>query len=149
MYAYDDTATSTPERRNPRTRTPKVLCIDDDPQVSEVIQYRLADYDVVVLRAYFGTQGIWLAVTQDPDVIITDLRMPQGDGGTVIECLKRNRQTACTPIIVLTGRDEPGLQRKMKENGADGYLVKPVHFSDLLRELQQFVELRPKPYDVP
>ena len=59
-------------------RTPTVLCIDDDPHVSEVIQDRLEAYEVRLLRAFFGTQGIWMAVTQDPDVIICDLRMPQG-----------------------------------------------------------------------
>ena len=59
-------------------RTPTVLCIDDDPHVSEVIQDWLEAYEVKLLKAFFGTQGIWMAVTQKPDVIITDLRMPKG-----------------------------------------------------------------------
>ena len=67
------------------TQTPVVLCIDDDPHVIEVIQDYLDRYDVKLLPAYFGTQGIWLAALHQPDVIITDLRMPQGDGTTVIE----------------------------------------------------------------
>ena len=91
------------ERPAPR-RTPAVLCIDDDPQVSEVIHDWLAVYEVKLLKAFFGTQGIWMAVTQTPDVIITDLRMPRGDGATVIECLKRKPQTAAIPVIVLTAR---------------------------------------------
>ena len=128
-------------------RTPTVLCIDDDPQVSEVIQDRLEGYEVKLLRAFFGTQGIWMAVTEKPDVIICDLRMPQGDGATVIECLKRNRQTAAIPIIVLTALHEPGLQRRLEGIGASRYLTKPIHFNDLLGELQRHIEVRPKPLE--
>ena len=128
-------------------RTPTVLCIDDDPHVSEVIQDRLEAYEVKLLRAFFGTQGIWMAVTQKPDVIITDLRMPQGDGTTVIECLKRNVQTAAIPIIVLTARHEPGLQRELEGIGASRYLTKPIHFNELLGELQRHIEIRPNPFE--
>jgi CheY-like chemotaxis protein len=128
-------------------RTPAVLCIDDDPHVSEVIQDCLEAFEVKLLRAFFGTQGIWMAVMQKPDVIITDLRMPQGDGATVIECLKRNRQTAAIPVIVLTARHEPGLQRDLERIGASRYLTKPIHFNDLLGELQRHIEVRPKPLE--
>jgi len=128
-------------------RTPTVLCIDDDPHVSEVIQDRLEAFEVKLLKAFFGTQGIWMAVTQKPDVIITDLRMPQADGATVIECLKRNRQTAAIPVIVLTALREPGLQRELEKIGASSYLTKPIHFNDLLGELQRHIEIRPKPFE--
>ena len=128
-------------------RTPTVLCIDDDPHVSEVIQDWLAAYEVKLLRAFFGTQGIWMAVTQKPDVIITDLRMPQGDGATVIEWLKRNVQTAAIPIIVLTALHEPGLQRELESIGASRYLTKPIHFNDLLGELQRHIKVRRNPFE--
>jgi CheY-like chemotaxis protein len=130
-------------------RTPAVLCIDDDLHVSEVIQDWLEAYEVKLLKAFFGTQGIWMAVAQKPDVIITDLRMPQGDGSTVIECLKQNMQTAAIPIIVLTALHEPGLQRHLEEIGASSYLTKPIHFNDLLRELARHIEIRPKPSEEP
>jgi CheY-like chemotaxis protein len=128
-------------------RTPTVLCIDDDPHVSEVIQDWLAAYEVKLLKAFFGTQGIWMAVTQKPDVIICDLRMPQGDGVTVIECLKRNVQTAAIPVIVLTALHAPGLQRDLEGIGASSYLTKPIHFNDLLGELHRHIEIRPKPLE--
>ena len=128
-------------------RTPTVLCIDDDPHVSEVIQDLLAAYEVKLLRAFFGTQGIWMAVRHKPDVILTDLRMPQGDGVTVIECLKQNVQTAAIPIIVLTALHEPGLQRQLERIGASSYLTKPIHFNDLLGELRRHIEIRPKPFE--
>jgi CheY-like chemotaxis protein len=134
------------ERPAPR-RTPAVLCIDDDPRVSEVIQDWLEAHEVRLLRAFFGTQGIWMAVTHKPDVIVCDLRMPQGDGSTVIECLKRNRQTAAIPVIVLTGLHEPALRQQLERIGAASYLTKPIHFNDLLGELRRHIEIRPKRFE--
>ena len=128
-------------------RTPTVLCIDDDPHVSEVIQDRLDAYEVKLLKAFFGAQGIWMAVTQKPDLIITDLRMPQGNGVTVIECVKRNVKTAAIPVIVLTALHEPGLQRQLERIGASSYLTKPIHFNDLLGELLRHIEIRTKPFE--
>jgi CheY-like chemotaxis protein len=129
------------------SRRPLVLCIDDDPLVFEVIADHLDAYNVELARAFFGTQGIWMAATDSPDVIITDLCMPQGDGATVIECLKRNVRTAAIPIIVLTARNEPGLQRRMRQIGAAACLIKPIHFDDLLRELKRYIEVRAKPIE--
>jgi DNA-binding response OmpR family regulator len=130
-------------------RTPTVLCIDDDPHVSEVIQDRLDAFEVKLLKAFFGTQGIWMAVTEKPDLIITDLRMPQGNGATVIECVKRNVKTAAIPVIVLTALHDPGLQPELERIGASRYLTKPIHFKDLLGELQRHIEVRPKPFEEP
>jgi len=130
-----------------RTQTPVVLCIDDDPRVAEVIQDYLDRYDVKLLSAYFGAQGIWLAAIHQPDVIITDLRMPQGDGATVIETLRRNAKTAAIPIVVLTGRTDPGIDGRVRHLGAENCLHKPLHVYDLLAELRRYIEVRPKPKD--
>jgi CheY-like chemotaxis protein len=123
---------------------PKILCIDDDPLVFEVLAEHMDGYEVEMVRAFFGTQGIWMAATDRPDVIITDLCMPQGDGATVIECLKRNVQTAGIPIIVLTARNEPRLSQRLKQIGAAACLVKPIHFNDLLKELRRYIEITPQ-----
>ncbi|MGA2062933.1 MAG: response regulator [Thermoguttaceae bacterium] len=132
------------KRPNQSTQSPVVLCIDDDPQVSEVISDRLYDYKVKLLSAFSGMQGLWLAATNQPDVIITDLLMPMGDGATIIECLKRNAKTASIPIIVLTAKRESGLLRRVKKIGADSFLTKPILFNDLLEELRCFIKVQPK-----
>jgi CheY-like chemotaxis protein len=130
--------------RSAPCRTPVVLCIDDDPQVVEVIQDYLDRYDVKLLPAYFGTQGIWLAAFHQPDVIITDLHMPQGGGATVIESLRRNARTTAIPIVVLTGRSDPGIDGRVRHLGAENCLHKPLHVHDLLAELRRYIEVRPK-----
>ena len=121
---------------------PKVLCIDDDPNVSEAIARRLHSYDVEVVRAFHGMHGFWLAVTEKPDVIITDLRMPQGEGEYVVECLKGNSETAHIPVIVLTGKSEPGLEDKLFRLGVEHFLPKPASFDEILDKLGQYVKLR-------
>ena len=137
-------ATAVLNRRTARTRTPVVLCIDDDPQVVEVIQDYLDRYDVKLLSAHFGAQGIWLATVDRPDIILTDLHMPQGDGATVIETLRHNAKTAAIPIVVLTGQTDPGIYSRVRHLGAENCLHKPLHVHDLLAELRRYIEVRPK-----
>lgn len=122
---------------------PKILCIDDDPAVSAALNMRLNRWDVEFHSAFFGTHGIWLAVTEKPDLIITDMRMPNGEGGYVVECLKTRADTRAIPIIVMTGRRDPETERAMLLLGVQSYLHKPIHFDRLLAELKKYVELRP------
>jgi DNA-binding response OmpR family regulator len=121
---------------------PKVLCIDDDPDISRAIQLRLGNFEVEVKRAFFGTHGLWLAVTEKPDVIITDLRMPQGAGEYLLECLKRNAETADIPVIVLTGKHDENLPGQIYRLGAAKFLKKPLAFDELVQELRRHIELR-------
>lgn len=124
---------------------PKILCIDDDPAVPAAVQARLSIYDVECHSAFFGTHGIWLAVTEKPDLIVTDLRMSNGDGGYVVECLKSRDDVRAIPIIVLTGRRDPESERTMLMLGVQSFLHKPIHYERLMAELQKYVELRPLP----
>ena len=122
--------------------TPKVLCIDDDPDVSRAIQLRLDNFEVEVIPAFFGTQGLGLAVTEKPDVIITDLKMPQGGGEYLLECLKCNAKTVDIPVIVLTGKSDENLPARMYRLGAAKLLKKPIAFDELVQELRRYIELR-------
>ena len=122
--------------------TPKVLCIDDDPDISFAIEQHLRQFDLHVLRSFHGMHGFTLAVQELPAVIIMDLAMPQGDGKTILEWLRRNRQTATIPAIVLTGMRDRNLAQKLFELGADQFLTKPVRCDELVHELSRFVDVR-------
>jgi CheY-like chemotaxis protein len=121
---------------------PTVLCIDDDPDITASIERILSAYDVAVQRDFCGAQGIWDAMNGKPDLIITDLRMPQGNGEDLLDCLKRNDQTRHIPVIVLTGQRGAHLPGQLKRRGADGFLLKPVHYTTLLAEIGEFIDLR-------
>ena len=144
MRKPTESATTVFDHPTAGPQTPVVLCIDDDPQVVEVIRDYLDRYDVRLVSASFGAQGICLAAAHQPDVIITDLRMPQGDGTTVITTLRRNAKTAAIPIVVLTGRTDLNIAGLVRHLGAENCLHKPLHVHDLLAELRRYIEVRPK-----
>lgn len=125
-------------------KQPTILFIDDDPEVSQSLVRYFSRYDATVLQAYHGAQGMWLATTRRPDVIVTDLRMPQGRGQDVVEYLKRRLDTCHIPIIVLTGLCDYHLERRLWKMGIDRYFTKPVRLEALCLAIGEYVELRQK-----
>ena len=134
--------TALPDRPAPnRQPAPTILCIDDDPDVSGAIERRLSKYDVHLIRAFHGMHGYAEALAHKPDLIVMDLAMPSGDGATILECLRRNRQTAGIPVIVLTGMRDRRLRHKLLNLGASQFLRKPILLDELTHELGRFVDL--------
>jgi DNA-binding response OmpR family regulator len=121
---------------------PTLLCIDDDPQISEAIAVRFGEFELNVLRAFHGMHGFWLAMTERPDVIITDMKMPQGAGDYVVECLRQNSDTRAIPVIVLTGQRDPQLAAVMRRLGVEGYFTKPVSCERLREIIETYIPLR-------
>jgi len=120
---------------------PTILCIDDDPQIAETIALRLNQYEVNMLSACHGMHGFWLAMTNRPNVIVTDVGMPQGGGEYVVDCLRHNSDTHDIPIIVLTGRRDSQLESRLRHGGANEFLTKPVHFDRLRETLLKYIPL--------
>jgi CheY-like chemotaxis protein len=120
---------------------PTILCIDDDPDITRSIQLILSGYDVTVLRECCGRLGIWDIYNKKPDLVITDLRMPEGDGQYLLEQLQTNSKTAQIPVIVLSGQRDAQLPGRLKHMGAASFLNKPVPRETLLAEIERFVPL--------
>jgi|GEM_PF-3228260 DNA-binding response OmpR family regulator len=119
----------------------RILCIDDDPDVSRILKKRLAAYGADVVRAFSGMQGFWTALDSPPDVIILDLAMPDGDGSYIVGRLRSHPLTEKVPIIMLTGQTNPGVKRSMLALGIGVYLTKPLKFDQLLRSLRDYIDL--------
>jgi response regulator RpfG family c-di-GMP phosphodiesterase len=122
---------------------PRIVCIDDDPAILAALMVRFKPYDVDVLPAFDGTHGIWLAVTEKPSLIVTDLRMPNGGGDYVVECLKMRPDTRNIPVIVLTGVNDRATRRWMLTLGVTAYLRKPLSFDALVAEVGRQIDIRP------
>ncbi|MBN1910655.1 MAG: response regulator [Pirellulales bacterium] len=135
------------ERQTEGTHRPKVLCIDDDPDVSRSLATRLRPYGVDVLRAFSGMQGYWMGLDAQPDVIITDLKMPDGEGNYIFTRFKSHPLTKDTPVIVLTGYANPGHKREMLSSGVANYFTKPWDFNELLAELRHHIPLPNTPVE--
>lgn len=124
------------------TRTPRILCVDDDPDLQTAIELRMRRYDVTIEHAYYGMQGIVEAANTMPDLILMDQAMPHGNGEYLLEVVKRNPTTCNIPVIVLTGMRDPALRHRLLRAGAEAFLQKPVLFEDLVHQISRFVDLR-------
>jgi DNA-binding response OmpR family regulator len=126
---------------------PTLLTIDDDPQISETITARLSQYEVHVLCAYHGMHGFWLAMTNRPNLIITDVRMPQGSGDYVVDCLRNNSDTRDIPIIVLTGQRVSQVEARMRRLGVSDFFIKPALFEQLSAAICKHIPLKERQWD--
>lgn len=114
----------------------KILVIEDEPTIRELIADLLEAEDFVSICAQDGRSGIELAETQQPDLILCDIMMPEIDGYGVLAALRQNLNTAAVPFIFLTAKaDKPDVQRGMLL-GADDYIVKPFGREELLDAIQ-------------
>jgi DNA-binding response OmpR family regulator len=139
--SHETARTLEPKCADGGDRWPTVLCIDDDPEISHILQLRLREFRIDVIRAYSGTQGLWLALNSHPEAIITDLAMPHGTGDFVLKSLKSNPKTAQIPVIVFTGRQNEGLYRRLENAGAAAILAKPVNFQQILDALSVHIKI--------
>jgi CRP-like cAMP-binding protein len=113
-------------------KTKTILIIEDEQVLRENMSelLRLANYNVVI--AGNGKEGIELAKKEKPDLILSDVSMPELDGMSVLRILSKDPATASIPFVFLTGKNNAGDQRLGMNLGADDYLTKPFREEDLL-----------------
>ncbi|HEY3330688.1 MAG TPA: response regulator transcription factor [Capsulimonadaceae bacterium] len=112
----------------------KILVIEDDPLISEVVKTGLEQSHYKVDTAFDGETGYEMAIDHPYHVIVLDLMLPRMDGMTVCRNLREHKID--TPIIMLTARDAVSDRVKGLENGADDYLPKPFDFRELLARIR-------------
>lgn len=110
----------------------KILVIDDDESINELIKVNLELAFYKVISAFDGNKGYALAKQELPDLIVLDVMMPEVDGYTVAKRIRENESTKDIPIIMLTALNM--LQNKVQgfNIGVDDYLVKPFEMEELL-----------------
>lgn len=112
---------------------PKILVIDDEPQIQHALQTILRKHAYQVSIADRGEEGLVKAAAEHPDIIILDLGLPDIDGITVCG---RLREWTQTPIIVLSVRDSERDKVSALDQGADDYLIKPFGIEELLARVR-------------
>lgn len=113
----------------------KVLVIDDDRPLCNVVAEALLAEDIEVLQAHDGAEGLSLARRERPDLIILDVMMPVMSGYEPCRYLRRSFLTANIPVIMLTALGDPMEKVKGMAEGADDYLTKPFHPHELRSRL--------------
>ena len=111
----------------------KILVVEDESKTVAYLQRGLSEQGYSVEVATNGIDGQHLALTGDYDVIVLDIMLPGRDGLSVLQALRREKNT---PVIMLTARGEVDDRIHGLRTGADDYLVKPFSFLELLARLQ-------------
>ena len=112
----------------------RILIVDDEPAVADLIEAVLKEEGYTVAIARDGAQGLMLARDWNPDLILMDVMLPGVDGGTVIRRLKAAPETAAIPIIAMSaGRNIR--QHTGELDDADGALAKPFDIDALLAQV--------------
>ncbi|MQA06595.1 MAG: response regulator [Streptosporangiales bacterium] len=115
------------------TTAGRVLVVDDDPTVAEVVTRYLERSGHVVDQARDGAQALQLAESKRPDLVVLDLMLPGIDGYEVCRQLRRSREV---PIIMLTARGDESDKVMGLELGADDYVTKPFSARELVLRVQ-------------
>jgi DNA-binding response OmpR family regulator len=125
---------------NAPSRDPRVLVVEDDEEIAQVLQrsLRLDGYEVRL--AGDGEAALDAAATYHPDLVILDLGLPRLDG---MEVARRLRAADDVPILMLTARDALESRVEGLDAGADDYLVKPFERQELLARLRALLRRRP------
>ncbi len=118
----------------------KILVVDDDTAINELIKVNLELAYYNVITAFDGNKGYALAKQEMPDLIILDVMMPEVDGYTVAKRIRENQDTKDIPIIMLTALNM--LQNKAQgfNIGVDDYLVKPFEMEELLMRVKALLK---------
>jgi two-component system copper resistance phosphate regulon response regulator CusR len=118
----------------------RILIVEDEPKTAAYVSKGLTEQAYIVDIATNGIEGLHLATSGNYDLILLDVMLPGADGWTVLEALRRQRQT---PVLFLSARDEVADRVKGLELGADDYLVKPFAFSELLARIRTLLRRAP------
>lgn len=119
---------------------PTVLVVEDNPVNMELVTDLLECRGLSVLQASDAEQGILLAVTHQPDIILMDVALPGMDGLEATRILRQDSRTQIIPVLALTAHAMSGDAAKAMAAGCVGYLAKPINTRLFAATVLQFIE---------
>ena len=118
----------------------RILLVDDEQQLVDMVKVRLEANNYLVLTAYDGQEALEKARKEKPDLIILDLMLPKMDGYKVCGLLKADTRYNKIPIIMFTARAQDSDIKMGKEVGADIYITKPFEAEILLKKIKELLK---------
>lgn len=115
----------------------KILVIDDDPAMTELLKILLEPTSAEIITANSGAEGVDAARMQKPDIAILDLMMPKMNGWEVCKAI---REFSSMPLLVLSAMDNPGMVATALDAGADDYLIKPAPNNVLIAHINNLIK---------
>lgn len=118
----------------------RILIIEDEPDLQEVLSYNLGRAGYEVVQALRGSEGLDRARKKPPDLILLDLMLPDTPGSDVCRALKSDPSTRSIPVVMLTAKGEEIDRVVGFELGAEDYVVKPFSVRELLLRIQALLK---------
>jgi len=118
----------------------RVLIVEDNLDSRTLLIDILSTMDCTVLAASDGAQGIALAASEQPDLILMDLSLPQMNGWTATSRIKADERLQHIPIIALTAHAMVGDREKALAAGCDDYISKPIDLRELQQKLARYLD---------
>jgi two-component system alkaline phosphatase synthesis response regulator PhoP len=118
----------------------KVLVVDDEQDIVEILSYNLSKQDLEVKRAYSGKECIQVARNFLPDLIVMDIRMPDVNGIEACRILKKDEELRNIPILFLTADTDVYTALSAMSAGGDHYVTKPIPISTLSDMIHKMID---------
>ena len=118
----------------------KILLVEDNEMNMDMLSRRLSRKGFEIIAATDGEQGVTMAQSERPDLILMDMSLPVIDGWEATRRIKTDPKTQAIPIIALTAHAMAGDREKALEAGCDDYDSKPVDLSRLLHKISVFIK---------
>jgi two-component system cell cycle response regulator DivK len=118
---------------------PKILIVEDNEMNRDMLSRRLERRGFAIVMAVDGQQGVDLARSERPDLILMDMSLPVMDGWTATQTIKSDADLAKIPVIALTAHAMAGDREKAMAAGCDDYDTKPIELPRLLEKIGKFL----------
>jgi CheY-like chemotaxis protein len=120
----------------------KILLVEDNEMNRDMLSRRLVRSGYEVMMAMQGEEGVALARTASPDIVLMDMSLPVLDGWEATRLLKSDPATREIPVIALTAHAMSGDREKAREAGCDDFDTKPVEYARLLSKIEDLLQRR-------
>jgi DNA-binding response OmpR family regulator len=122
----------------------KILLVDDEPDVLEILSKKLEAAGFLTARASDGNEGVKKTREEKPDLVLLDIMMPNKDGFTMLRDLQSDADLRRIPVIMVSAKSEVDSLFEGRDLGATDYLIKPVNFEELLKYIKKYTLAEPE-----
>jgi CheY-like chemotaxis protein len=123
-----------------KTSQPKILVVDDEPDLISTVRYRLEFSQCEVVTAMNGQEGLEKAASEKPDLILLDTNMPVMDGHETLARLKSDPDLKDIPVVMLTALSEAKDIAAASAHGIKDYITKPFDFTELMEKITNILQ---------
>jgi DNA-binding response OmpR family regulator len=115
----------------------RILIVDDNRDWVQLLAIRFKAEGYKIDAAFDAMYAMTKIREVQPDLLLLDINMPAGGGISVLKNLRMNVNTFDTPVIIMTGRVDPGVKRVVEKHGISGYFLKPADMNELIKKIKE------------